>query len=359
MLLGVTLGGGEVLVRLIAPQPLNGRWTEMSPGGVLVNRACWKARHEKENIVVSYRINEHHLRGGPIGPGKRVLVLGDSFTFGWLLPEEDTYVHLLGEQADAVFGAGRVQLLNGGRGGWGSADYLAFVEEFGDEIAPDAVLVFLSFADIHRSVGSGLYRLSSADQLVLERRSDPPSALRRFTDHSAVFDWLLEHSQLTHAIRNGSDAFNHKLRSVTAKPTAQTCPVARPLLCAVPPPAASGSVTGRALFHRLQQWCGQRKVPLWVATTGYQARFLAPSDAGSTFDLDFLRVAPDFFRAEGVPFRDSRSELEQEVRGQWQDYLIANDGHPNAAGARLVARQVWPWLQPHLAKRLASLPDGD
>jgi lysophospholipase L1-like esterase len=358
MLLSVTLGGGELLVRIVAPQPLNGRWSEMSPNGLLVNRASWSARHQKGDVVVSYRINEHHLRGGPIGPGKRVLVLGDSFTFGWLLPEEDTYVHLLAERADAAFGAGRVQVLNGGRGGWGAADYLAFLEEFGDDVAPDAVLVFLNFADIHRSVGNGLYRLTDADHLVLERQSRPPSALRRFSDHSLLFDWLLAHSQLTHAVRNGSDACKRKLRSLSSSNTAQVRDGEPAPLCALPASPTSGgpsgSIVGRALFHRLHDWCRQHGVPLAVVTTGYQARFLHPPESGSVYDLDFLRAAPDFFAAEGVPFRDFTPDLAQAVQGSWQDYLICNDGHPNAAGARLVAGQVWPWLQPQLSHWLGS-----
>jgi lysophospholipase L1-like esterase len=345
LLTGVTVVGGELMVRAVAPQALNGRWSEMADSGLLVNRANWTARHRFGESEVQYRINEHHLRGGPIGPGKRVLVLGDSFTFGWLLPEEETYVHLLGRAADREFGRGRFQFLNGGRGGWGTGDYLAFLEEFGEPIAPTAVVVFLNFADIHRSVSGGLYRFRDAEAGELERRPGKVSALRKFKDHWVAYDWLLGHSHFFHVIRNGAEGI--KRRRVRGRE------------CSVPGPQAAGEATdrgaagaalGRALFRRLHHWCEQRGVPLLVVTTGFQAHFLRPPACGSFHDQIFLRGGAEFFAREGVPFHDLSAELAREVQSQWNVHLIPVDGHPNARGARLVTHLAWPWLQPHLRK---------
>jgi lysophospholipase L1-like esterase len=365
LLLLVTLGGGELLVRLVAPQPLNGRWTEAADSGLLINRASWGAHHQLDDVSVEYRFNQHHLRGGPIGPGKRVLMLGDSFTFGWLLPEEDTYVCRLGAEADRCFGPDRVQLLNGGKGGWGTADYLAFLEEFGDTIAPDAVVVFLNFADIHRSLSGGLYRFRAGDQNLLDRRSKRPSALRRFKDHLAAYDWLLAHSHLTHVIRHAFGGCKHKGPPLLLDEPGQAAGRGRPKVCTVPRPAGTepapgdpnsnlGRIAGQSLFRRLHSWCTQRGVPLLVVTTGFQTRFLQPPVSGSYYDVDFLRCAPDFFTALDVPFHDLTPQLKRAVGKNWEDYLIPGDGHPNARGAQLVAGAVWPWLRPHLETMMVS-----
>jgi lysophospholipase L1-like esterase len=358
----ITLGGGELLVRIVAPQPLNGRWSEMSANGLLVNRANWQAHHEFGPVTVDYRFNAEHLRGGPIGPGKRVLALGDSFTFGWLLSEEATYVRRLGDAADRDFGTGQVQMLNGAKGGWGTADYLAFLEEFGDDIRPDAVVVFLSFADIHRSLSSGLYRFQPDCPDRLDRRIKPPSAVRRCKDHLAAYDWLLAHSQLMHVLRQACDRrTGHPLlldESAQAKKDGRTksCTIpGQPIGEPAPgdPNSNLGRMAGQALFRRLHEWCSQRGIPLLVATTGFQARFLQPPISGSFYDVDFYQSAPGFFAQLDVPYYDLTPELSRVIGKRWEEYLIAGDGHPNARGAELVARIAWPWLRPHLVRSLA------
>jgi len=68
------------------------------------------------------------LRGGPIGAGtNRVLCVGDSFTFGWLLDETNTFVYKLDQFAARDFPVGTLAFLIGGVDGWGTADYVAFV----------------------------------------------------------------------------------------------------------------------------------------------------------------------------------------------------------------------------------------
>ena len=105
--------------------------------------------------MVRYRFGEPHLREVTrtrSEGARRILVLGDSFTFGWLLDDADTYVARLQELVDAEFGPGRFVLLDAAAGGWGTADYLFFLEDFGPQIRPDAVLVFVNIDDIGRSL---------------------------------------------------------------------------------------------------------------------------------------------------------------------------------------------------------------
>src|SRR5690242_1701574 len=119
----VCLLAGEVIIRMVAPQNLSGTWFEMSAHGNDINRANWTAHQRFEDRKVTYRINDLHLRGGPIGSGThRILCVGDSLTFGWLLDETNTFVYRLNELAARDFHAGTFEFLNGGSGGWGTAD---------------------------------------------------------------------------------------------------------------------------------------------------------------------------------------------------------------------------------------------
>ena len=111
-------------------------------------------------------------------PGVRFdYLIGNSFTFGVGLSDEDTYVTKLQRKIDAVFGAGRIALLNVGIGGSGTAEHLAFIEDFGNDIAPRAILVFVSIDDFNRAVRSPLYRLRDAYSLDLDEGSVPTRGL--------------------------------------------------------------------------------------------------------------------------------------------------------------------------------------
>lgn len=88
---------------------------------------------------VGGRVNGLGLRGPevPADDGRpRLVVLGDSFVYGAGVAEAETFAAGL---ADAVGGRGVV--LNAGTPGYGTARALAWLETFGDELAPDLVLL--------------------------------------------------------------------------------------------------------------------------------------------------------------------------------------------------------------------------
>lgn len=118
---GVALAVGiaEAATRLFVPQKMSGSWYVIGPQGTYINKSSGLAAHAVGDRVVSYRFNSKHQRNDeePNPGAARVLVLGDSFTFGTGLMVENTYVGLLQRDVDAKFGKGRIQLLNAGVGG--------------------------------------------------------------------------------------------------------------------------------------------------------------------------------------------------------------------------------------------------
>ena len=100
--------------------------------------------HER---VVTIRTNTFGLRGGPLpgpkAPGaRRVLALGDSFTFGDAVQWEETWPHQLELRLDA--GAAPVEVVNAGVSGSGTAHQLLLYRLLQTQLRPDVVVLGFS-----------------------------------------------------------------------------------------------------------------------------------------------------------------------------------------------------------------------
>ncbi len=322
----IALAGAEVAVRMFAPQPLSGSWFIVGPLGSYINEASGSATHVLPDRTVTYELNSRHQRGRvePDPRARKVLVLGDSFTFGIGLKFEDTYVQKLQRDLDANLGDGKIQLLNAGVGGGGTADQLAYLEAFGDGLDLSAVIVFVSFADFERAVQRGIYVISPDTQelLVLDRSSER-SRLKKALQGNRLYEFLLEHSHLVQLMRNavvlGGGVINEPLAT---KPDTQKDLERR---------------LARLLFRRLAAWCQARHVQLTVLTTGWPL-----------VDYPWL---DSVLREETIYFVDLGQKVASIVAQNPSRYTIASDAHPNEAGAAIISAAAWPILE----KRLKGL----
>jgi|GEM_PF-2749151 len=114
-----------------------GRWL-MPPTASLLFPPYSTAVHTTDEFDLRVRINNLGFRGPDIDPkkkGKRVLVVGDSFTFGWGVPDAATWVQMLDSaQTDA-------QVLNLGRGGAHPGDHVQLLRKALPLLKPDLVVV--------------------------------------------------------------------------------------------------------------------------------------------------------------------------------------------------------------------------
>ena len=95
---------------------------------------------------------------------------------------------------------------------------------------------------------------------------------------------------------------------------------------------------------------------LLVTTTGFRKwcaeRPILYPGAVSPINEGFFGEAEAFFAKEGIAFHDTGSELV--ASGRWEDLTIANEGHPNEAGAAKMAELAWQWLRPQLKPLLGK-----
>ena len=339
------IGAGEVALRIVAPQPLSGAWLEDSGRGYLVNRPGVTATHANGDRRVEYRINDLGFRGSPVrSGGRRVLVLGDSATFGWLLREEDTYVSRLARAADDLWGPGTIEFMNAAVGGWGTAEYVAYLEDRGESLpAFNEVLVFLSGDETRRSAASGLWRLEPDGTLTrLAKRAGGPAI--RAVNHLPGYLYLIEHSHLAALVR--ATIVNH-----------MSGPLSTPLEGErLRAETAAGIALQTALLQRLQAWCAHR-AGLTVVATGFVNLHEHTADEPTPFAMNrqFTQRSPAFFASRGIAYVDLVPEIERRI-DQSPAYRIPVDLHPSEEGAQLVADLSWPWLRDRLQPKDHWLP---
>jgi lysophospholipase L1-like esterase len=318
----------ELGLRLFAAQRMSGIVFEFAPRGYPINKSSGAALFDVgENKGVYYFVPPH-LRGlrPPRVDAIRVLALGDSYTFGWYLSEEDTYVARLQKEIDLAFGTDRIELLNAGVAGSGTAEHLAFLEDFGDEIAPRAVFVFVSFDDFGRALRSPLYRLRSPDTIELDEGTVPISKLREALFNSDVYNFAIEHLHIAQLIRKAvRNAVSH---IVYASDHATSS-----ALVISDQNTSNEQRLARALFRRMKAWCDARYVKLAVINNGW-GRY------------DWLA---DALASEKITYFDAAPKVQPAILSDGSSYVY-REGHPNAKGARLTANAVWPFIRKFISE---------
>lgn len=329
VLVGIVLGHGvaEIALRIFAPQPMSGVMFEYAPRGYSVNRSSGSALFTVGENTGSYHFVWPHLRGvqPPPAHAARIIALGDSFTFGWGLPEQDTTVVKLQEKIDAAFGRESFALLNAGIGGSGTAEHMAFLEDYGDIIAPRAVIVFVNYDDFNRAQRSPLYRLRDANTLELVEGQAPRSTLKQLVSHSRLYDFAIQHSHLAQLMRN-------VVLRILYPPSPASMSTVEHIV------EAKGSSPdqqrlARALFRRMKAWCDQRGVKLAVINNGWRP-------------YEWLS---DLLSSEGITGFDATAQIQPVIAGDVAPYVLS-DGHPNRRGAKVIADAVWPFLRDFISR---------
>lgn len=133
------------------------------------------------------QVNDQGFRGSKLpkleAPGKVILALGDSTTFGWGVSNDETYP----AQLERLLGSETLRVVNGGVPGYTSAQVRVYLEELlapESPVRPDLLLLSVSWNDIWTSSVVNWRR----EQLIFRR----PKGLRRWLgEYSGIYRCLL------------------------------------------------------------------------------------------------------------------------------------------------------------------------
>jgi hypothetical protein len=368
-LLALCAAGGEIWLRSV-PQPNDAalrddgstkwRFNPYRSDGVLgyAHRPEWETVHETEDFRVTVHTNALGLRGGPATAAKpkgtyRILLLGDSFAFGFGVEDDATFGAVLARTLPPPPGFERVEVLNAGVAGWSADQYYLFLETRGFAWRPDLVLL----AETENDPADLAWNRLELDARRLPVRAQPT---RRMIDQSGrmryleggplalpAIDfpgraWLADHSALYHWLRyrlaklwiaRAVKGEERRLRSEAGAPPAG------PIESLSPDAIQRGLWSGpefqlryhRALVAAIRAACAERGVALATLLVNFRPgqadEDLAPALAADCA-ADRACVASSALLA-GAP--------ESEV-------FFASDGHWNARGHALVGEGLARWL---------------
>lgn len=338
------------------------RFNPYEPDGVLgfVHRASWETVHATDDFEVTVRTNALGLRGAPAEahPARgvfRILVLGDSFAFGFGVEDDETFAARLAGALAPPPGFERVEVLNAGVAGWSADQYLLFLETRGFALEPDLVLLAVTEND-PADLAWNRHELDARrlpTRTLPTRRMIDQSGRMRYLEGGPLAlpalrfpgqDWLADHSVLYHWLRYRlaklwiARALRGEERRLRAEAGA---PPSGPIETLSPDEIQRGLWSGtefqiryhRYLMDAIRRACAERGVRLATLLVRFRASQSSPESA-------------EALGADCARDPDCTSSAELLAGHEEAEIFFAEDGHWNARGHALVAEG--------LARRLAQ-----
>jgi hypothetical protein len=194
----VCLVAGEYFVRILAPQQIVSDILLMDPAVDFRLRPNAKGHMTDLEYSVSINVNSLGFRGRefsldkPSGV-KRVLFLGDSYVFGHGVEDDQTLPFRVGLELDRIM-PGAFEVINGGVGGYCTANEVDFFMEYGLPLKPDLVVIQVMLHDVFDN--KAWYEISSDGELKKRNKRSQFTESRKITNYIPGANWLRANSHL-------------------------------------------------------------------------------------------------------------------------------------------------------------------
>lgn len=286
------------------------------------------------------RINEHGMRGVSVSvdkpvDNKRVLILGDSNTFGYGLQEEDIFATRLSKRLPSNY-----QVLNLGVFGYGTDQSLLLFEREGIKFRPDIVVLAFSAGDASdnmNSINTGsskpYFKLVN-NSLVLKNSPVPIDSIYRKNEsqESAIKNALYNHSNLYRFIFNRLVATNIFAPQSVQEMTKE-----------------EGLSTTVAIISLLNDVCRRNGCQLAVLFISHEELVAVQSKIG--MEVGYYPIIKRSLESLGIPYIDPTQELVNHY-SRGEDVFLKNDPvHINTLGNEIVANATYQWVSDNFLKK--------
>jgi hypothetical protein len=201
-------GLAEIAVRTICPQETGPVRFAFNPqlGEIPVPNQKGRQAH-RGNFDFTYSNNSLGFRGsreyGPKKPGEfRLLLLGDSFTYGLGVNDNQTYGYHLQQSLrrhhlDAV-------VIDAGNPGHGTDYALKLFQTFGAKLQPDVTVLGFFPAFFERDAQGEYYTIGPNGELSARRLQPATGKIKTFLFHFPGYSWLISWSQAANLVKQAA-----------------------------------------------------------------------------------------------------------------------------------------------------------
>jgi hypothetical protein len=310
------------------------------PGSEFVHTSMdgrWRFKVDRNGFRSDYDISRERKAGVA-----RILVLGDSQAFGYENHHADTLPLRL--EAELRSAGVEAEAINSGVSGFGTAEQLIFLENYGLSFQPDMVVLMFFKNDYSDNVRSGLFHLHDDELRDGVMAYAPGTAILYYINDFASLRWLSENSYLYSFVFN--TVWNTAKSISYAKAEGPSLEIAAGVGV---PPQHQKALTA-ALISRLAAQLAERSIPLAIIDI---------PDIAADGDLrQFVTsITPDqteFFARNSTVFIGSEEAL-GEFRGQREFHRRHGDRHVTALVHHQYAKVLAPRLAPLLRERLQGV----
>lgn len=298
----------ELFLRFFLPQDLSTPWRVYLDNGLLLNKDNGKAFHYfKGQKKAEYNFGKFHNRKYQLNVSdEKILILGDSNVFGWLLNDKDTYIYKIAEKFD------NYEFINSSAGGHGTSDQLSYFIKFCKKIQPKYTFVLINFDDIRRSKSSDLFYLDKDNNLNNGKNEIPK--IYKLTENNVIYDFLISNFHTVSFLRKVYVLSKYKLGSKTSKNN---------LTKKVNSNSENNFIFEKKLFEKFKDHALNCKSKLYFINIAW---FNPDITKSSTYK--FLESNIDFFDKENINYIDISKEMSDKYTSP-EKYIIKGDGHPN------------------------------
>lgn len=322
----------ELVVRAVAPQNLPSqtqiRQYVLKDMYVADERAGYRpapgfsGRIERAGHVTEFSLDSLGVRGPGVGPKTRprILALGDSFTWGWGVPQGEEWIHHAGAEIERL-GGPAVETINGGVNGYGTDNALVRLEELGPAVQPDLVLL-------------GFFANDFTDNLIGCRETYDVREgylFDKFSHRWMQEGGLLRRTHLGRLLTRAWESF--RVTRLGGLPNA------RPAREFSEAEFHEGMELSERLIRRMaavSDSLGARFAVVWLPADVYALPGKRPEDIPLQWELE-QRIA-----AAGIPSVDLLPAVVREPRRE--GLYLAGDGHFSVRGNRVAGRAVGRWI---------------
>jgi len=258
-----------------------------------------------------------------IEQNKKVLILGDSFTFGWLINDQNTFIHKFQkENLDYNF-------INVAVGAWGSSHYTLFTELFCKNIMPQEIVVFLNSDDFYRGYNAGFYKIIEGKLIKTNKKVTDIQGDSKLDKMVPFYKFFKSNSHLFMLARN--TAYN-----LINKPVYNEWSPDRYW------PRPSGEFDynysskvfnfNKKVFLRLKKISTECNASLNILNLMWSDhRIMEDTNPNKLF----LKNAKDFFMKNNINYFENKNKMTELYKNPMK-YIIDIDFHPNEAGVELI-----------------------